>query len=148
MTGINPLQALGSCGVLLLAYSQEAPVSPLRLIQDPGWRFVLEVGMVTHHHGLSLRQLMARKRRLVVLGREVVGRAWSGIVPLLHHLHILLLVLLLLRVRLRVVMGVVLLRRMLRCVGHVHRRRNGDTLRDDRRRSFVDWHLAHLDALG
>lgn len=107
--------------------------------------------MVTRHHGLSLWQLMARVWRVVVVGREIAGRARSRVVPLLHHVHILLLMLrlmllllLLLRVRLRVmVVGV------LRRVGHVHRGRDRDSLRDDRRRSFVDcWHLAHLDARG
>lgn len=54
---------------LLLTYAQKTPVSPLRLIQDPGWGFVLEIGMVSHHHRLSLRQLVARERRLVVFWR-------------------------------------------------------------------------------
>lgn len=72
---------------------------------------------------------------------------------MLHHLHILmmllllLLLLLLLRVRLRVLM-VVLLRCMLRRVGHAHRGRDRHALCDDRGRSLVNWHLAHRDALG
>lgn len=137
---------------LLLTYAQKTPVSSLRLIQDPGsWGFVLETGMVSHHHGLSVLQLVAGKRlRLVKFRRQVVS-ARGRVVPLLHHLNVLLVLmlvlLLLLRMRmlLRMWLGVVVgWRVMLNCV-HAHRRRDGDILRHNRGRAFVYGDRSHRD---
>lgn len=145
----------------LLTYAQKTPVSPLRLIQDPGSRgFVLKIRMVSHHHRLSIWQLVTRKRRLLILRRQVVS-ARTRVVARLHHLHILLLLLMLLLLLLLVlVLMLMLLLRMrwlvvmmllgvLR-VCHVHRGRDADILRDDRR-SFVHGYLArylaHRNAL-
>lgn len=120
---------------LLLTYAQKTPVSSLRLIQDPGsWGFVLKTGMVSHHHGLSVRQLVARKRlRLVEFRWQVVG-ARVRVVPLLHHLNVLLVLVLLLLLLLlwmwvwmwvRVWLGVVMVvlgRRVVLGRMHAHRR--------------------------
>lgn len=125
-----------------LTYAQKTPVSPLRLIQDPGRGFVLEIRMVSHHHRLSFRQLVARERLLVVLGRHVVG-ARTRIVARLHHLHVLLVLLRMRRLVVMVLLGVLRVR-------HVHRGGDGDVLRHDRR-GFVHGYLArdltHRDAL-
>jgi hypothetical protein len=132
---------------LLLTYAQKTPVSALRLIQNPGRGFVLEIRMVSHHHRLSVWQLVARKRRLVVLGRHVVG-ARARVVARLHHLHVLLV-----RRMRRLVVVMLLLRmwllRMLR-VRNVHRGGDGDVLRPDRRafvHGYLAGDLAHRNAL-
>jgi hypothetical protein len=62
--------------------------------------------MVSHHHRLSIWQLVARERRLLIFWRQIVG-ARTRVVARLHHLHILLLLLLLL---LLVLLVLVLLR--------------------------------------
>jgi hypothetical protein len=124
----------------LLTYSQKTPVSPLRLVQDPGWGFILEIRMVSHHHRLSLWYLVAWEGRLVVLGRHIVCPR-SRIVALLHHVHILLLLLLMLMLLLLGVMR----RRMLWGMWHRHGGGNGHVLRDNRRRAFVHGDRVHLD---
>jgi hypothetical protein len=68
----------------LLTYTQKIPVSPLQLVRDPGWGFVLEIGIVSHH-GLAIA-LVTLEGLLVVFVREVIG-AQGGIVALLHHLQ-------------------------------------------------------------
>jgi len=127
---------------LLLTYAEKTPVSALRLIQDPGRGFVLEIRMVAHHHRLSLRHLLARVRRVVVLGWQVVGPR-ARIVARLHHLHIRLVLLWMRRLMVMVLLGMLRMR-------HVHRRGDGDVLGHDRR-GFVHGHpagyLAHRDAL-
>ena len=76
---------------LLLAYSQKAPVSPLRLIQEPGC-----LGVYTHSlDGMkpSLAVLVASDGPvglLLVLRRDVV-RARVGVIALLLLLLLLLL---------------------------------------------------------
>lgn len=138
----------------LSTYPQKTPVSPLRLIQDPGRGFILEIRMVGHHHRLALRHMVVSRERRVLVFRRQVGRTRGRVVALLlllvlvllllHHVEILLLVL---RMWLRVRwLRMLLLRRGRRMRRDAHRRRGGDVLRNDRG-VVVHRHRVHGDAL-